>query len=226
MPNEDIASPPTPTPPGIPGNQVPQPNFDTLPMGGASGPNTGNVLRTQLEQPGGIRPGGGVRVNVENNSELQKHLGINQVGNTQQGLGGESLFLKQLGKQTTSDPTPDMINQVAPSLANKIPNDSLHPIHPHNQKQPEGYKKYYVCSDNEVDESSEEDKPKNDYKNFLQESTSESDSDFSLSNDGTISESEVDELVEDMKKHGEGYKKDYELNEWINEVDESSEEDK
>ena len=27
--------------------------------------------------------------------------------------------------------------------------------------QPEGYKKYYVCSDNEVDESSEEDKPKN-----------------------------------------------------------------
>ena len=89
--------------------------------------------------------------------------------------------------------------------------------------QPEGYKKYYVCSDNEVDESSEEDKCKND---DLQESTSESDSDFSLSNDETISESEVEELVEDMKKHGEGYKKDYELNEWINEVDESSEEDK
>ena len=97
--------------------------------------------------------------------------------------------------------------------------------------QPEGYKKYYVCSDNEVDEPSEEEKPKNDYKNFLlfddlQESTSESDSDFSLSNDETISESEVEELVEDMKKHGEGYKKDYELNEWINDVDESSEEDK
>ena len=80
-----------------------------------------------------------------------------------------------------------------------------------------------MCSDNEVDESSEEDKCKND---DLQESTSESDSDFSLSNDETISESEVDELVEDMKKHGEGYKKDYELNEWINDVDESSEEDK
>ena len=135
MPNMDIASPPTPTPPGMPGNQVPQPNFDTPPMGGTSGPNTGNVLRTQLEQPGGIRPGGGVGVNVDNKSELQKHLGINQVGNTQQGPGGESLLLKQLGKQTTSDPTPDMINQVAPSLANKIPNDSLHPIHPNNQKQ-------------------------------------------------------------------------------------------
>ena len=94
------------------------------------------------------------------------------------------------------------------------------------KKQGEGFKKYYVCSDNEVDESSEEDKPKNDYKNFLQESTSESDSDFSFSNDETISESEVDELVEDMKKHGEGYKKDYELNEWINAVNESSEEDK
>ena len=76
--------------------------------------------------------------------------------------------------------------------------------------QPEGYKKYYVCSDNEVDESSEEDKPKNDYKNFLlfddlQESTSESDSDFSSSNDETISdtsssESEVEELMEDLKK--------------------------
>ena len=139
MPNVGIASPPIgnrmPTPPGMPGNQVPQPNFDTPPMGGASGPNTGNVLRTQLEQPGGIRPGGGVGVNVDNKSELQKHLGINQVGNTQQGPGGESLLLKQLGKQTTSDPTPDMINQVAPSLANKIPNDSLHPIHPNNQKQ-------------------------------------------------------------------------------------------
>ena len=133
-----IGSPPIgnrmPTPPGM-SNQVPQPNFDTPPMGGTSGPNTGNVLRTQLEQPGGIRPGGGVGVNVDNKSELQKHLGINQVGNTQQGPGGESLLLKQLGKQTTSDPTPDMINQVAPSLANKIPNDSLHPIHPHNQKQ-------------------------------------------------------------------------------------------
>ena len=52
-----------PTPPmaGMPG-QVPQPNFDTNPnpMGGVTsglGPNTGNVLRTQLEQPGGIRPG-------------------------------------------------------------------------------------------------------------------------------------------------------------------------
>ena len=69
--------------------------------------------------------------------------------------------------------------------------------------QPEGYKKYYVCSDNEVDESSEEDKCKND---DLQESTSESDSDFSLSNDETISdtsssESEVEELLEDMKKN-------------------------
>ena len=94
-------------------------------------PNTGNVLRTQLEQPGGIRPGGRLGVNVENKSELQKHLGINQVGNIQQGPGGESLLMKQLGKQTTSDPTPDMINQVA----NKIPNDILHPIHPHNQKQ-------------------------------------------------------------------------------------------
>ena len=89
--------------------------------------------------------------------------------------------------------------------------------------QPEGYKKYYVCSDNEVYDTSEVDKCKND---DLQESTSESDSDFSLSNDETISESEVEELVEDMKKHGEGYKKDYELNEWINDVDESSEEDK
>ena len=68
-------------------------------------------------------PGVGVNVNVDSKSELQKHLGINQVGNTQQGPGGESLLLKQLGKQTTSDPTPDMINQVAPSLANKIPND-------------------------------------------------------------------------------------------------------
>ena len=134
MPNVDIASPPTPTPPGMPGNQVPQSNFDTLPMGSASGPNTendGNVLRTQLEQPGEIRPGGRVGANVENKSELQKHLGINQVGNIQQGPGGESLLMKQLAKQTTSDPTPDMMNQVA----NKIPNDSLHPIHPHNQKQ-------------------------------------------------------------------------------------------
>ena len=87
--------------------------------------------------------------------------------------------------------------------------------------QPEGYKKYYVCSDNEVDESSEEDKCKND---DLQESTSESDSDFSLSNDETISESEVEELVVDMKKQGEGFKKYYVCSD--NEVDESSEEDK
>ena len=77
--------------------------------------------------------------------------------------------------------------------------------------QPEGYKKYYVCSDNEVDEPSEEEKPKNDYKNFLlfddlQESTSESDSDFSCDcddeaiSDTSSSESEVEELMEDLKK--------------------------
>ena len=70
-----------------------------------------------------------------------------------------------------------------------------------------------MISDTEGNESTEEeeedDKPKNDYKNFLlfddlQETTSESDSDFALvSNDETTSDSsqsEVEDLIEDLKK--------------------------
>ena len=41
---------------------------------------------------------------------------------------GSSLLQLQLAKQTTSDPTPDIINKVATCHAGKVPNDNLHPL--------------------------------------------------------------------------------------------------
>ena len=125
----NMASPPMgqgqrmPTPP----NQM----FNDMPVSSSS---SSEILRKHLDQPstGLIRP---------NNSHLAAHLNQGQVNPNQPGgpggpgNQGSGLLLKELAKQPTNDPNPDVINRVATCIASKVPNDNLHPVMPNKQGQ-------------------------------------------------------------------------------------------
>ena len=123
-PGAGLASPPTmgtrmPTPPSnMPNQMFTQPNDSGMPV-------SGSVLQKQLEQSGppGLRPGD------NKSTHLAAQLQGANAGNPSNTPGsGSSLLLHSLAKPTTSDPNPDIINKVATCHANKVPNDSLHPI--------------------------------------------------------------------------------------------------
>ena len=125
MPN-NMASPPMG---GAPGQRMPTPPnqmFNDMPVSSSS--SSSEILRKHLDQPsaGLIRP---------NNSHLAAHLNQGQVNPNQPGAGGpgtqgSGLLLKELAKQPTNDPNPDVINRVATCIASKVPNDNLHPVMP------------------------------------------------------------------------------------------------
>ena len=146
QPMGTMASPPMPggnrmpTPPNMGGQMFNNQNSNNDVS--SSGPT--DMLRKQLEQPGS-----GMGVIRPNNSHLAAQLGAggngapppgvvtSQAQGGPQGGGGSSLLLSQLAKQTTSDPNPDVINQVATCHASKIPNNSLQPLMP-NKTGPHG----------------------------------------------------------------------------------------
>ena len=107
-------------------------DFNSLrpPSAGAVGgiPTTGtDMLRKQLEQnqaPNSMQP----IKSPMNNSQLLGAMG-------QSSLTGNSLLMAQLEKQPPCNPDPKVINQVAGTLANKVPTDNLHNLLPNQQQQ-------------------------------------------------------------------------------------------
>ncbi len=102
-------------------------NLDTATNTSSSVTNN-PMLRHQLESnnSGGMQQGG--------QSKLVQHLtsgGMNQqqqqvpMSTVSSSSGGNTILLSQLAKTPVSDPNPNVINKVAGSLANKLPNETL-----------------------------------------------------------------------------------------------------
>lgn len=170
MPSLSGSPPPSNTLMGPGGPRMPNPqqpnmgfgnnsDFNSLrpPSAGAVGgiPTTGNdMLRKQLEQN---QPNNSMGNNMQpiksplNNSNLLGGVG-HQSGVS---MGGSSLsstnslLMAQLEKQPPCNPDPKVINQVANTLANKVPTDNLHNLLPNQQQQHMGNQQH-----NSMDNSS------------------------------------------------------------------------
>ena len=94
-------------------------NSDFRPPSTGGMPTTGtDMLRKQLEQ---------TQPSIK--SPMNSHSSMGG----QSSLGGSSLLMAQLEKQPPCNPDPKLINQVAGSLANKVPTDNLHNLLPNQQ---------------------------------------------------------------------------------------------
>ncbi len=112
--------------------------FNANDMNNSAGGGGGNneMLRKQLELPAGPNrrspAQGGPGAPGMGGSQLAAQLSSGNKANGNNPSGGaggsSSLLLTQLEKQTTSDPNPNIINQVASLNANKVPNDSLNSL--------------------------------------------------------------------------------------------------
>jgi hypothetical protein len=118
MPNNRIAMVPNQQqPPGSSANSsMFQSNLD--PSVSTSNP----MLRNHLEQPMGQQS---KLVHQLQHPNKPPTSVMSSIASSTPSSSGQSMLLSQLAKQPTSDPNPNIINEVAGGLASKVPNETL-----------------------------------------------------------------------------------------------------
>ena len=125
-------SPPPPVGPCGNGPRMPNPQQPNMAFGNSNDfrPNPPGVMSTGTDM---------LRKQLEQNQPSIKSPMNSQMSHGAMGgpgsISGSSLLMQQLEKQPPCNPDPKVINQVAGTLANKVPTDNLHNLLP-NQQQP------------------------------------------------------------------------------------------